>query len=112
MYCLRKQNIFSVKQNIYFNYHPYSTFVYFFSKIVLLNTVHHLHFYKHAKFYGPTLNFATFAFTSKAGVVEGTGLKCVASRSLQWHDLPTQFHKNLQIGSEFQREHSDIQTES
>jgi hypothetical protein len=33
------------------------------------------------------------------GMVEGTGLRSTASRSPQWHDLPTEFHKNLPIGS-------------
>jgi hypothetical protein len=33
------------------------------------------------------------------GVVEGTGLKRTCRGHLQWHDLPTEFHKNLPIGS-------------
>jgi hypothetical protein len=33
------------------------------------------------------------------GMVEGTGLKVRRRDHLQWHDLPTKFHKNLPIGS-------------
>jgi hypothetical protein len=33
------------------------------------------------------------------GMVEGTGLKVWRRGYLQWHDLPTEFHKNLPVGS-------------
>jgi hypothetical protein len=32
-------------------------------------------------------------------MVEGTGLKSRRRSHLQWHDFPTEFHKNLPIGS-------------
>jgi hypothetical protein len=42
-------------------------------------------------------------------MVEGTGLKSMASRSLQWHYLPTKFNKSLPIGSKVIR--GDTQTD-
>jgi hypothetical protein len=33
------------------------------------------------------------------GMVEGTGLEVLRRGHLQWHDLSTEFHKNLPIGS-------------
>jgi hypothetical protein len=33
------------------------------------------------------------------GMVEGTGLKVGRPGHFQWHDLPTEFHKNLTIGT-------------
>jgi hypothetical protein len=32
-------------------------------------------------------------------MVEGTDVKVRRRGHLQWHDLPTEFHKNLPIGS-------------
>jgi hypothetical protein len=43
------------------------------------------------------------------GMVEGMGLKLRCQGHLQWHDLPTKFHKNLSIGSEVIR--GDTQTD-
>jgi hypothetical protein len=41
---------------------------------------------------------------------EATGIRSMVSRSLQWYDLPTEFHKNLPTGSEVIRR--DSQTDS
>jgi hypothetical protein len=38
------------------------------------------------------------------GMIEDEGFKCKASGHLQWHDLHTEFHKNLLIGSKVIRE--------
>jgi hypothetical protein len=43
------------------------------------------------------------------GMVEGTVLKSMGWGHLQWHDLPTEFHKNLPIGSKVIR--GDRQTD-
>jgi hypothetical protein len=44
-------------------------------------------------------------------MVEVTGLKVRRRGRLQWHDLPTEFHKNLPIGSKGIRGgHTDRQT--
>jgi hypothetical protein len=47
------------------------------------------------------------------GMVESKGLKSTESRDhLQWHDLPTEFHKNLPIGSKVIRGgHTDRRTD-
>jgi hypothetical protein len=42
-------------------------------------------------------------------MVEGTGLKVLRRGHVQWHDLPTEFHKNLPIGSKVIR--GDKQTD-
>jgi hypothetical protein len=33
-------------------------------------------------------------------MIEAMGLKIIASRSLEWHYLPTTFHENLPSGSD------------
>jgi hypothetical protein len=43
------------------------------------------------------------------GMVEGTGLKVWRRGHLQWHNVPTKFHKNLEIGSKVIR--GDTQTD-
>jgi hypothetical protein len=44
-------------------------------------------------------------------MVEVTGLKVWLRDHLQWHDLSTEFHKNLPIGSKvIRRGHTDRQT--
>jgi hypothetical protein len=46
------------------------------------------------------------------GMAEGTGLKVRRRGHLQWHDLPTEFHKNLPVGSKvIKGEHTDRQTD-
>jgi hypothetical protein len=46
---------------------------------------------------------------SHIGMLEVTGLKVWRRGYLQWHDLPTEFHKNLPIGSKVIR--GDTQTD-
>jgi hypothetical protein len=36
-------------------------------------------------------------------MVKTTGLEIMVSRSLQWHEFPTSFHKYLPIGSKVDR---------
>jgi hypothetical protein len=44
-------------------------------------------------------------------MVEGTGLKVGCQGQLKWHDLPTEFHKNLPIDSKvIKGGHTDRQT--
>jgi hypothetical protein len=46
------------------------------------------------------------------GMVEAMGLRSVVLRSLQWYDLPTEFHKDLLIGSKvIMGRHTDGQRE-
>jgi hypothetical protein len=45
---------------------------------------------------------------SHFGMVEGTGLKVWRRGHLQWHDLSTEFHKKLPIGSKVIREDTQI----
>jgi hypothetical protein len=99
--------VFSIKQNMNFNFQPAATFIFvvFDKKMVLLKVVHPLKIYQHTKFHGPTLTDATFASTSE--VWTRAILKCLKVRDWnvwyrghpQWHDLRTEFHKNLPIGS-------------
>jgi hypothetical protein len=44
------------------------------------------------------------------GMVKGTGLKSRRRGHLQWHDLPTEFYKNLSMGSKVIRGDTDRQT--
>jgi hypothetical protein len=45
-------------------------------------------------------------------MVEGMGLTFMASRSLQWHDVPANFNKNLPFGSKLiSGGHTDGQTD-
>jgi hypothetical protein len=41
-------------------------------------------------------------------MVEGAGLKVWCRGHLQWHDLPTEFHKYLSIGSKVIRRDTQI----
>jgi hypothetical protein len=72
--------------------------------MVLLKVVYPLKIYQNTKFHGPTLSDASFAspqkFECHFGMVAATALILWPRGNLQWHDLPTEFHKNLPIGSE------------
>jgi hypothetical protein len=61
--------------------------------------------YQYTKFHGPTLTGAGFASTSEdwtSAILEWLEIQDWKVRRrgcLQWHDLPTEFHKNLPICS-------------
>jgi hypothetical protein len=71
----------------------------FFAKLVLLKVVHPLQIYQQTKFHGPVLTGASFAsnpVVSTSTILEWLKLNdkelwCLGH--LQWHDLPTKFHK-------------------
>jgi hypothetical protein len=75
----------------------------FFAKVVFLKVFHPPNIYQNAKFHGPALTSASFASTSE--VWTSAILKWLQIRYsklwrrgyLQWHDLPTEFHKNLPV---------------
>jgi hypothetical protein len=70
-----------------------------------LKVVHPLNIYQHTKFHGPTFTGASFASTSEvstSAILEWLKLpdyKLWLRDHLQWHVLPTEFRKNLQIRS-------------
>jgi hypothetical protein len=45
------------------------------------------------------------------GIIEATGLKLMSGGHLQWHDLHTEFHKNLPNGSSVVSGDKNTQTE-
>jgi hypothetical protein len=100
--------IITIKQDVNCKFQLPTMFVLFvIAVVVLFKVVHHLKIYQNKKLHGPTLTSASFApisevWTSAIFEVIAKALKIMASRSLQWHDLPTEFHKNLPIGSNTQ----------
>jgi hypothetical protein len=87
-----------------FNLPPCSYFL-FLTKMVSLKVVHPLKVYQYTKYHVPTLTGASF--TSISDVWTSAILEWLKVRDwkvrrrgpLQWHDLCTEFHKNLPIGS-------------
>jgi hypothetical protein len=92
---------------------PCSYFLFFAE--VLLKVVHPLKVYHNTKFHGATLSGAIFVLPQNFelschfGMVADTSPKLWRRGHLQWHDLITEFHKNLPIRSEVQRgdKHTD-----
>jgi hypothetical protein len=81
----------------------------FFAKVVSLKVDDPLMIYQNTKFHCPILTGASFTFTSKvwtSAILEWLQLrhyKLWRRGHLQWHDLTTEFHKNLPLGSEVDR---------
>jgi hypothetical protein len=73
--------------------------------MVLLNVVHPLKIYQCTKFHVLTLTGASFASISEvwtSAILQWLKVRDEKVRRqghLQWHDLPTEFRKNLPIGS-------------
>jgi hypothetical protein len=77
--------------------------------MVSLKVVHPLKIYQNTKCHGSTLTRASFTSTSKvrtSAILEWLKLRHqkLWHRGLfQWHDFPTEFHKNLPFSSEVDR---------
>jgi hypothetical protein len=78
--------------------------------MVLLKVVNPLKIYQYTKFYGPMLTGASFASTWEvwtSAILEWLKVRDYEVRRrghLQWHDLPTDFHKIYQLFQELLRE--------
>jgi hypothetical protein len=94
---------------------PPCSYFLFLTKTVLLKVVHPLKIYQYTTFYGPTLTGTSLASTSDVWtsvILEWLKVRDYRVRRrghLQWHDLSTEFHKNLPIGSKVIR--GDTQTD-
>jgi hypothetical protein len=73
----------------------------FFAKVVSLNVVRPLKSYQNIHFHASTLTHPPQKFERPSfGMVAATALKLWLRGHLQYHNLLTEFHKNLPIGSE------------
>jgi hypothetical protein len=97
--------VVSTKQTMNFNILTAAMFVFFLTKMVSLKVVHPLNIYQYTKFHVPALNGASFTSISEvwtSAILEWLKVrdwKVWRRGHLQWHDIPTEFHKNLPIGS-------------
>jgi hypothetical protein len=108
--------VVSTKQTMNFNIQTAAiSCILFLTKMVLLKVVHPLKIHQYTKFHGPTLTGASFASTSEvwtSAILEWLKIRDWKVRCrghLQWHNLSTEFHKNLPIGSKVIR--GDTQTD-
>jgi hypothetical protein len=98
--------VVSIKRNMKLNFQSPSTFVLLLlKKTVISKFVYPLKVYQHTKLHSPTLAGASFSIhlrspnVSHSWMVEAMGLKLQPRSHLQCHDHPTEFRKNLVIGT-------------
>jgi hypothetical protein len=79
--------------------------LWFVTTIISLKDGHAFNIYQHKKFHGYTLTGSSFCIHLRSlnihhfGMIETTGLRACRWGHLQWHDLPTEAHKYLLLGS-------------